>query len=145
MSSATVNTPATRAVAEKWFNALTQGDVATALGCLDDNVEWINYTVVPGYNDAMPWIGTYRGLSQVKQTFQVFGSVVQVKKEELLKLLVEGDEAAGLIHEVSTVKATNVDFEIEFVQWLTIRAGKIVRWKSYTDPSTIIRALQGRR
>jgi ketosteroid isomerase-like protein len=40
------------------------------------------------------------------------------------------------------VKATGKAFEIEFVQWLKVRNGKIVRWKSYTDPSEIIRAME---
>jgi ketosteroid isomerase-like protein len=36
-----------------------------------------------------------------------------------------------------------MNFEIEFVQWLKVGNGKIVRWKSYTDPAEIIRALKG--
>jgi ketosteroid isomerase-like protein len=49
----------------------------------------------------------------------------------------------GVLHERSTVKRTGMAFEIEFVQWLTVRDGKIVRWKSFTDPSQILRAIKG--
>jgi ketosteroid isomerase-like protein len=136
-------TQATRAVAERWFTALTGGDFGTALDCLADDVEWINYDPVPGYNTDMSWIGTIRGRDSVLASLRTFAGVAEVRDERLVRLSVDGTEAAGVIHETSVVRATGLPFEIEFVQWLTVRDGKIVRWKSYTDPSRIIRALRG--
>ncbi|MFF5212102.1 VOC family protein [Streptosporangium sp. NPDC000396] len=133
----------TREVAERWFTALTSSDIDTALSCLAEDVEWINYTPVPGFNDDMPWIGTYRGPQAVLESFKVFTGLVDVKSEELTRLLVDGDEATGIIRERSVVRPTGMEFDIEFVQRLWISDGKIVRWKSYTDPSQIIRALRG--
>ncbi|MCX4748313.1 ankyrin repeat domain-containing protein [Kitasatospora sp. NBC_01287] len=134
---------ATRAVAERWFTALTGGDFATALDCLADDVEWINYAPVPGYNDDMAWIGTVHDKQGVLDSLGVFTGVCEVGKEELVKIAVDGENAVGVIHEESVVKATGLPFEIEFIQWLTVREGKVVRWKSYTDPSEIIRAIRG--
>ncbi len=145
MTASTDVSQTTEAVARRWFDALTSGDIQTALSCLDPDVEWINYTPVPGYNTDMTWIGTYRGPEAVFNSFKTFVGLVDVKSERLVRLIVDGEEAAGVIHEQSVVKDTGVPFEIEFVQWLTIRNGKIVRWKSYTDPSQIIRALRGDR
>ncbi|MDG4861814.1 nuclear transport factor 2 family protein [Streptomyces sp. T-3] len=136
-------TEETRTVAERWFTALTTGDFETALATLADDVEWINYAPVPGYNDDMKWIGTVRGREAVLGTLQTFTGAVDVKFEKLINLVVDGDQAAGVIHEQSVVKETGQEFEIEFIQWLTVRDGQIVRWKSYTDPSQIIRALRG--
>jgi ketosteroid isomerase-like protein len=133
----------TRSVAKKWFEGMTSGDPETAFTCLDENVEWINYKIVPGYNDIMPWIGTVYGIEEVSKTGVIFLGLVDVQLEELVELVVEGENAMGVIHEKSVVKATGIAFEIEFVQWLKVRNGKIVRWKSYTDPSEIIRALKG--
>lgn len=132
----------TLAVAERWFFAIASGDAETAAACLADDVEWINYQRVKGYNDKMPWIGTYNGRDAVMASFAVFLSLVEVKYEKLVRLLVSGEEAAGVVHEISTVKNTGNDFEIEFVQWLTVQNGEIVRWKSYTDPSSIIAAME---
>jgi len=133
----------TRRVAQGWFDALTGGDIQTALAYLDEDIEFINYTPVPGYNDDMAWIGTYRGRDAAFGSFQVFVGACDVQVEELVALVVDGQEAMGVIHEVSVVRDTGQRFEIEFIQRLTIRDGKIVRWKSYTDPSPIIRALRG--
>lgn len=133
----------TRETATGWFDALTGGDFERALGYLADDVEWINYTPVPGWNDAMPWIGTLHGKAAVKDSLGVFAGVVELGKEELVELVVDGEQAMGVLHERSTVRRTGMAFEIEFIQWLTVRDGKIVRWKSFTDPSQILRAIKG--
>ncbi|MGE3908661.1 MAG: ankyrin repeat domain-containing protein [Chloroflexota bacterium] len=133
----------TRSVAERWFAALTGGDIAAALACLAPDVEWINYTPVPGYNDAMPWIGTQHGPDAVLESFKVFRSVCEPQDERVVTLVVDGENAAAVIAESGIVPATGLDYDIEFIQWLTVRDGKIVRWKSYTDPSSIVRAIRG--
>lgn len=143
MATNNISEQITREIAQQWFDALTQGDADTLFSLLAEDVEWINYEVVPGMNDIMPWIGTYHGVKQVAKSFEIFTGLVDVQLEELVKVIVNGEEAAGVIHECSVVKATGLEFEIEFVQWLTVRNGKIVRWKSYTDPSPIIVALRG--
>ncbi len=137
-------TRTTRETAEGWFSALTGGDAERALEYLADDVEWVNYTPVPGYNDRMPWIGTCHGPTQVLDSFKVFLGMVDIGIEELVDLVVEGDQAIGVLHERSVVKETGQTFEIEFIQRLTVRDGKIIRWKSYTDPSQILRAIDGR-
>jgi ketosteroid isomerase-like protein len=143
MSASSADEHVTRAVATRWFHALSTGDIETTADCLAPSVEFINYTPVPGYNDVMPWIGTYHGADAALASFRVFISVCDPQVEELVKLAVDGAEAAGVIRERGVVRATGLAYEIEFIQWLTIRDGKIVRWKSYTDPSSIIRALRG--
>ncbi|MGK5551217.1 nuclear transport factor 2 family protein [Actinomadura kijaniata] len=145
MTTAADRTSATRTVAQRWFDALTSGDFAGAMDCLAPDVEWINYTPVPGYNTDMTWIGTDHGRQQVIERFQTFTANVQPQRVELVRLLIEDDQAAGVVHEESVVTSTGLPFTIEFVQWLTVADGKIVRWKSYSDPSPIIRALRGDR
>ena len=91
----------------------------------------------------MPWIGTRHGVADVMDSGKIFLGMCDVLSEELIKLVVDGEDAMGIVHEISRVKETGVEFDIEFVQWLTVREGKIVRWKSYTDPSEILRAIKG--
>jgi uncharacterized protein len=139
-TSASTPSASTESVARQWFDMLASGDGPGALALMADDIEFVNYTAVPGYNTDMPWIGTYNGAEAAAASLQVFLEAVEVRREELVSLVVDGEHAAGVVHENSTVRSTGRDFEIEFVQWLTIRDGRIVRWKSYTDPSQIIRA-----
>lgn len=132
----------TRTVARAWFDALTSGRIDDALELMSEDVEFINYVPLPGYNDDMPWIGTYRGRQAVRDSFGVFIGVCDVRQEELAELVVDGRQAMGVLRERSAVRRTGIEFEIEFIQWLTIENGRIVRWRSYTDPSPIIRAIR---
>jgi hypothetical protein len=143
MSRTAELTRSTRAVAEGWVAALIAHDLDTALSLLAPDVEFINYTPIPGYNDDMRWIGTYHGREQVLASLKVFAGQCEVHDEKLVKLVVEGNEAMAVVHEISVARATGGEFEVEFIQWLTVRDGQIVRWKSFTDPSSIVRALRG--
>lgn len=138
-----VVTAATRETALRWYTAQSTGDVQTLMDCLDPGIEFINYNVIPGWNDAMPWIGTFKGFDATVASFKTFIDTCEPQEEQLLRLVCQGEQAAGVVHEISRVRATDRLFEIEFVQWMVIRGGKIVRWKSYTDPSTILRAIAG--
>jgi ketosteroid isomerase-like protein len=143
MSNKEIDVKLTREVANKWFKAVSTGDSDTIKSLLDDNVEFINYTILPGYNDIMPWIGTYYGPDEVLRSFGIFLGVCEVQSERVDTLIIENQYAAGIIKESTKVKSIGCFFEIEFVQLLTIENGKIVRWKSYTDPSPIIKAMRG--
>jgi len=136
-------TAATRETALRWYTAQAGGDVETLMDCLAPDIEFINYNVVPGWNDAMPWIGTFKGFDATVASFKTFIDTCEPQEEQLLRLVCQGEQAAGVVHEISRVRTTDQLFEIEFVQWMVVRGGKIVRWKSYTDPATILRAIAG--
>lgn len=138
-----MSTDETRRAAERWFDALHSGDRAAIGAMLTPDIEWINYIRVPGYNDAIPWIGEYHSVEEVLHTFDIFLGLVDVQHEDVLRIAADGDQAACMVHEQSVVKATGMAFDIQFVQWLTIRDGRVARWQSFTDPSAIIRALKG--
>jgi ketosteroid isomerase-like protein len=132
----------TRAVARAWFDALLRGDMETAGNLLAPDVRFINHTPVPGFNTDMAWIGTHVGRQAALDSFGVFIGVCDVRQEELVGLFVDGEDAIGIIHEVSAVRANGARFEIEFIQRLTVRNGHIVQWRSYSDSAAIVRALR---
>lgn len=136
------NAADTRQVALAWFGHVCQGRMAQAKELLADDVEWINFTGVPGHHDCMPWHGTYHGPDAVLASFATFTSVCSVRSKQLRQLVVEGPYAVGTVHETGTAKGSGAAFEIEYIEHLTVRDGRISRWKSYTDPSSIIRALR---
>jgi uncharacterized protein len=143
-SSTTPNpasTPSTRDVATAWFEHISRGEIEQALALCHEDIEFINYEPVEGFNTQMSWIGTQHGRAETYKSFLKFTSVADVQLEELTNLVVERDTAVGFVHEISEIRDTGRRFEIDFVQTLTVRNGLITRWKSYTDPSPILRAL----
>jgi ankyrin repeat protein len=133
----------TMQVATRWFAALDRGDIQTAMSCLAEDVEWVNLPKVPAVSDIIPWLGTCHGIQEVQASFQTRDAVVTVKEFKPLTLVVQDDQAFGTVHDHAIVKATGLPFDITFATWMQIQDGKIVRWKSYCDPSPIIVAFRG--
>ena len=139
----TVTAAQTKQVAENWFGALDRGDMNAAIACMADDIEWENLPKIPGVSDIIPWIGTAHGIPEVLKQFSTRDGVIEVKRFKPLDLIVEGNVAVGTVHDISTVLATGLDFEIRFATWMEIVDGKIKKWKSYCDPSPIIAAFRG--
>jgi len=129
----TVSSDTTRSVAEQWFRALRSGHGEEALSCLDKDVVWINNPPEAGLSDIIPWLGEYRGIEAVRKTFAVWAERAEVRSFELRKLVIDGDEALGVVHEVAEVKATALCYDIEFIQRFRVGDSKIVFWTSYWD------------
>jgi uncharacterized protein len=133
---------ASERIATQWFAALDRGDLSGAMALLAPDIEWVNLPKVPGVSDIIPWLGTCHGVQEVLASFQTRDAVAEVQIFKPGKLVVQGDQAFGTVHDVSRIKATGAKFDIEFATWMQIRDGKIVKWKSYCDPSPIIAAFR---
>ncbi len=133
----------TRNVVTRWFDALSSGNGQAALVCLADDVRWINSPPDKGLSDIIRWLGDFHGRDAVAETFIVWGQLSQVNSFELVELVINGDEALAIIHEVATIKATGLKYDIEFIQRIRIADDAIVFWKSYWDTSKGIVAFRG--
>ena len=133
----------TRAVAERWFNALDKGDMATALDCLHPEIVWINVPKIKDGSEVIPWIGTAHGLQAVMRQFSTRDGIAEVQLFKPIDLVCEGDIAVGLVHDRTLVLATGITFDIIFATWMTVKSGKIRRWKSYCDTAPIVAAFNG--
>jgi ankyrin repeat protein len=131
-------------IASQWFSALDRGDIDTAMNLLAPDVEWVNLPKVPGVSDIIPWLGTCHGVEEVRNSFRTRDAVAEVQLFKPGKLVVQGDQAFGTVHDISRIKSTGAQFDIEFATWMQIENGKIVKWKSYCDPSPIIAAFRDR-
>jgi uncharacterized protein len=132
----------TERIATQWFAALDRSDLDAALALLAPDVEWVNLPKIPGVSDIIPWLGTCHGVQEVLASFRTRDAVAEVELFKPGKLVVQGDQAFGIVHDVSRIKATGAKFDIEFATWMQIHNGKIIKWKSYCDPSPIVAAFR---
>ena len=136
-------TEETRRIAEAWFDALDQADYARAMSLLDPEIVWINVPPIQDGSDIIPWIGTAIGLEQVQQQFSKRDGVCEVLEFKSAGMICEGGTAVGLVRDKARIISTNITFEIIFASWMTIKGGKITRWKSYCDTAPIVAAFKG--
>jgi len=137
---ATDMTTQTKEIAQQWFTNLEQGKFDDALALVDANVHWENIPPTPGVSDLAPWLGTYDGLDAVKDSFDVWGAHSRMLSFKLLQLIVEGEDALGIVHEHAQCLANNNEYDLYVATRLKITDGKIREWQVYWDISPLVRA-----
>jgi ketosteroid isomerase-like protein len=129
-----------RQVAEAWFSNMQQGKFQDALALVDEEVVWENIPPTPGVSDLAPWLGSYKGLPAVLKSFDVWAAHSRMLSFNLLQLMVDGQEAMGIVHEHAQCLANNNEYDLYVATNLHIEDGKIKRWKVYWDISPLIKA-----
>jgi ketosteroid isomerase-like protein len=131
-----------RQVAEAWFSNLEQGNVQNAQALLDENVVWENIPSTPGVSDLAPWLGTYHGVPAAMKSIEVWANHARLLSFKLLRLIVDGPEAVGFVHEHAQCLANNNDYHVYVATSLRVEAGKIKHYQSYWDISPLIKAFR---
>ena len=125
------------ALAQSLYDAFARGDVPTVVGAMDPTIEWIE-PEAPGY----PFGGVHRGPQEVVD--HVF-ALLQTYYQEIAFLPQEwvdaGDRVIVLGESHGKAKASGASFQVSFVQVLTFRDGKRVRFQHYTNTGAIASAL----
>ena len=135
-----VSPDATRLVATSWFDNLSKGNFPAATSFIDDDVIWDNIPPTPGVSDLAPWLGSYRGKDAVLKSFDVWGAHSRMLAMDLQQLIVENENALGIVHEHAQCIANGNEYDLYVATHLQVGGGKIVHWQVYWDPSPLIRA-----
>ena len=131
-----------RQVAEAWFSNLEQGNVQNAQALLDENVVWENIPSTPGVSDLAPWLGTYHGVPAAMKSIEVWAKHARLLSFKLLRLIVDGPEAVGIVHEHGQILANNNEYDVYVAENIRIEGGKITHYQVYWDISPIIKAVR---
>ena len=130
----------TREVANQWFSSLSKGDFDTALKSLARDIVWENVPSTPGVSDVAPWLGRYVGIDAVLDSFKVWGRYSKMEGATLLNLVVQGNQAVGLVHEKARCLATGNTYDLYVATYVTVSNKQIVKWQVFWDPSPLIAA-----
>ena len=138
-----VHTPlSTRQVAEAWFSSLEQGRLQDAQALLDENVVWENIPSTPGVTDFAPWLGTYQGVSAVLKSIDVWTKHARMLSFKLLRLIVDGPEVVGIVHEHAQCLANDNEYDVYVAENIRIESGKITHYRVYWDISPLMKAFR---
>lgn len=135
-----VQPPGTREVAELWFESLRRGEFDRALALVDEDVVWENISPTLNVTDLAPWLGTYHGLDDVKESFGVWAAHSEMLTFTPYELIVDGETAIGMVHEHARCLANRNEYDLYVATQLKVRNGRIIRWRVYWDPSPLVAA-----
>ncbi len=124
-------------IARQGYDAFNRGDIDTMLSIMDPNIEWQEPDV-----EGLPYRGTHHGPEAVANN--VFGSVEEhwdgfhVEAEEFLDA---GDRVIVLGRFQGTGKATGRTLDAPYAHVWTLRDGRLVHFRNYTDTANLLQSL----
>ena len=123
---------------QQQYATFLRGDIQAVLNGLTDDVEWQE----PGPPDVLPWAGTRRGREQVAQFFTLLSEILEFEQFEPQEFIAQGDKVVVLVRQRVRVKTTGRTFEQDTAQVLTLREGKIAKFR-IEDTAAIVAAVRG--
>jgi len=124
-------------IVKEAYSAFLRGDVNAILDALDDAVEW---EAVKGTEGVAPHAGLRRGRAAVEAFFKQVNDSILFETFEPREFIAQEDMVVAIGRYVGTVKPTRRPFSSEWVMAFTIRDGKVVRFREWTDSAQLVRA-----
>lgn len=114
-------------IVREGYTAFGRGDIAAALSSYADDVDW----AMPGSPDVVPYAGRRRGREQVAQFYSTFAQTEDVEQMGLQDFIAQGDKVLVLGHYKGRVKSTGRSYTKDFIHVVTLRDGKVVKFREY--------------
>ncbi|TYR33550.1 hypothetical protein FY036_08260 [Mesorhizobium microcysteis] len=136
--------PTPREIAERYLKA-AQGfyadpaspdTLAAIVDLFDEDVDWD----IPGDLRRVPWIGPRRGRAAVDRFFRELAARLEPRGFSLRSILADREEVAIVGDLASLVRETGRLIETPFAFLLTVRDGKIVRYRMLEDSFAVSQA-----
>ena len=124
------------------FAAFQRGDVAGVLALVDDQVEWHG---VKGTEGVAPHAGLRVGRAAVGEFFAQLGSTTRFRVFEPREFVAQGDQVVVVGYYEVDVTRTQQSIATDWVMVFTVRNGRIVRFREWTDSAQLVRAFQEER
>jgi uncharacterized protein len=126
-------------IVQQMCTAFEQGDIATLLNLLAEDVEWF----VAGSPEHAPLAGTYYGRDRVAQIFSTVGQFLELQLFKAQEFIAQDDRVAVFGQARGLVKLTNRSLEYDWVHLYTLRDGKTIKFCEYLDTAAIAAAFRG--
>ena len=130
-------TDETRALVERYFETLADGDPARIAAMFAEQVDWY----IPGNEEIAPWLGRRGNPREIAEFFEQLLHNARMVRFDLHKLLVEDDFAVAVGTFASVMQRTGRLFESEFAVQITVRDGLIVRYRLLEEGHGLVVAL----
>lgn len=113
------------------------GNIQALLNSFSDQIDW----QLPEMKN-VPFAGKRKGREQVGQFFATLDKEQEVVEFEPREFIATGDKVVALGRYAWRVKSTGRKFESDWAHVFTVRDGRIVSFKEYTDTAAATAAYQ---
>ena len=116
------------------YAAFGRRDIPALLEHLDEYIEW---EAVIGAAPHVPTAGKRVGKNMVQEFFRILNEAVTFDVFEAEEFVAQGDEVVVLGRYTGRAKSTNRGFAERWAMAMTVRHGKVVRFREYVSTSRI--------
>lgn len=121
-------------IVQNAYAAFGRGDIASILDMLSDDVVW---EPVLGTGSHVPFSGRRQGKPAVAEFFQLVATHEDFTQFEPREFVAQGDTVAAIGHYKAITKSTGKAFDSAFVMIFTLKNGKVVRFREFTDSAGV--------
>jgi uncharacterized protein len=122
------------------YEAFGRGDIQTILDCLADNVAWEQWENNSSQQAGVPWMLGRQGKDGALEFFKIV-SALEFKDFQVLSVMGNETQVAAEILLDADVPSTGGHIRDEEIHlWTFNEAGKVVRFRHYTDTAKHIQA-----
>lgn len=125
------------AVVQTIYSAFNRGDVQTILSNSADNAEWVNYG--PG---AVPYFGNFS--ARIPDFFKAIGETTTGGSVAVDRYVASGEVVFCEGRYTATVRDTGAKISAPIAHVFTLRDGKVISWKGYSDSAAVLAAHTGK-
>ena len=121
-------------VVQDAYAAFGRGDVNALLAVMDDNISW---HAVYGASNKVPTSGARKGKPAVAEFFKTLSEAISFAKFEPREFIAQGDKVVTLGHYAGKANSTGRSFDSDWVMVFTVRNGKVVDFKEFSDSAQL--------
>jgi hypothetical protein len=125
-------------IVKQTYEAFLRGDIESLLKLYAEDVVWEVYGPA-----SVPTTGTRRGKAELAQFFATVNESLEPHSFEPREFIAQDDQVVVLGHYNWTAKPTGRTFSSNWAHVVTLRDGKIIRFREYTDTAAAVAAFAG--
>jgi uncharacterized protein len=122
-------------VVQDAYAAFTRGDIPGVLKQCANDIDWQVFGP-----PELPVGGQRKGTSEVQAFFRDVDATWDFERFEPRQFIAQGDDVVALGLYAGTAKGTGRPFKAEFAHVFTVRDGRVVRFREYTDTANLIQS-----
>jgi hypothetical protein len=125
-------------VVQDLYAAFSRGDMPGLLALLDEHVDWH----FNGRPQDIPFAGHWQGRARMEDFFRTVALSCDILEFGPDEVLIFGDHVLSLGYERVRVKATGREFETHWAHLFTLKNGRVVRLREFSDTAAMADALK---
>jgi len=122
------------------YAAFGRGDIQTLLDGLDEQIVW---RPVIGASSSVPTAGNRRGKAAVGEFFRTLSETSTFEDFQTNEFVAQGDKVVVIGRYTGTAKATGRQYRSEWTMVFTLKNGKVVEFREFTDTAALNAAWEG--